>query len=328
MIPFILLLLTLYSPQNTSELVFITNERDGTISIVDAARDTVIGQITVGGRPRGIRVSPDQRTLFVAVSRPSALPVAKSAEYDFVVAVDVRTHKIIRRYSVGSDPEQLDISPDGRTLYVANEDAGTASIVDVKSGKITTALTVGPEAEGVRSTKDGRWVYVTSEAGNSISVINAKKQQLEKVLYVGARPRAIAFCELHRKAFVTNERTGDVSVVDLRSHDVSAVIALPKGSLPMDAAVSPDGKQVFVSVGRGNAVSVLSCTENTHLTSIPTGARTWGISLTQNGRKLYAANSLGNTVSVIDTRTHTVIRTISVGDGPWGVVTVHTRPLR
>ena len=36
----------------------------------------------------------------------------------------------------GSDPETFDITPDGATLFVSNEDANSASIVDVASGKV------------------------------------------------------------------------------------------------------------------------------------------------------------------------------------------------
>ena len=51
-------------------LVFITNERAGTISVIDAATDKVVDTIMTGARPRGIRVSENGKHAYVAISSP------------------------------------------------------------------------------------------------------------------------------------------------------------------------------------------------------------------------------------------------------------------
>src|ERR1051326_4204785 len=43
-------------------LAFVTNERDGTITVIDTNTDRVYSTIKVGGRLRGIRLSPDGRS--------------------------------------------------------------------------------------------------------------------------------------------------------------------------------------------------------------------------------------------------------------------------
>ena len=48
--------------------LFVTNEVGGDISVIDVAARKVITTIPVGKRPRGIRVSPDGSTLYVALS--------------------------------------------------------------------------------------------------------------------------------------------------------------------------------------------------------------------------------------------------------------------
>lgn len=63
----------------------------------------------------------------------------------------------------GTDPEQVAVSADGTRLYVANEDAGTASVLDVETGEILATVEVGGEPEGVRASPDGRFVYVTAD---------------------------------------------------------------------------------------------------------------------------------------------------------------------
>ena len=53
------------------------------------------------------------------------------------------------RLSVAEIAEQLAVSPDGTQVYVANEDAGLATVLDVASGKVVETFKIGDEPEGV-----------------------------------------------------------------------------------------------------------------------------------------------------------------------------------
>src|SRR5437762_1679058 len=46
---------------------YVTNERDGTISVIDTKTDQVVSTIKVGGRLRGIRLSADRSKIWVAI---------------------------------------------------------------------------------------------------------------------------------------------------------------------------------------------------------------------------------------------------------------------
>src|SRR5688572_26455834 len=46
--------------------LFVSNEIDGTVSVIDTATLQVMQSIAVGKRPRGIRGSPDGKTVYVA----------------------------------------------------------------------------------------------------------------------------------------------------------------------------------------------------------------------------------------------------------------------
>src|SRR4051794_3120244 len=48
--------------------VYVSNERSNDISVIDAATRKVVTAIPVGKRPRGIHVSRDNRTIYVALS--------------------------------------------------------------------------------------------------------------------------------------------------------------------------------------------------------------------------------------------------------------------
>ena len=85
-----------------SELIFVTNERGGTISVVDAAEFRVIDTISTGGRPRGIRISTDGTRAYVAVSAPFEDQQAEG--FDKIVVIDTANGKTLDSINVNTDP--------------------------------------------------------------------------------------------------------------------------------------------------------------------------------------------------------------------------------
>ncbi len=300
---------------------FVSNERDGTVTVIDTKTDRVVSTINVGARARGIRTSPDGKIVYVALSFSSQ---QTPGTINKVAAIDAGIGKVVAQYDAGTDPEQFAISADGRRLFISNEDVGTASIVDTQSGKILSTVIVGIEPEGVTISPDGRWVYVTAETSNSVSVIDTGTNEVVATFMVGARPRDVAFSPDSAHAYVTAELGRTLSVVDTKTHSVVRTIDLPQkdGVKPMGVVVSNDGTKIYVANGRANSVSVIDARTDELLATIPVGNRVWGLALTRDGKKLYAANGISNDVSVIDTATNSVVATVGAGEGPWGVAIV------
>src|SRR5436190_12417809 len=163
----------LFSANAFAATLFITNERGGTITVVDATSNKPIATLRVGVRPRGIVLAPDGKRLYVAVSHFRDKPRRGPDE---IVAIDPKSYAIVKHYNAGTDPEG--VGTDGAKIYVSNEDAGTASIVDAKSGKTLAALVVGTEPEGVAVSHDGKRVYITGETSNTVTVIDTKKNDV------------------------------------------------------------------------------------------------------------------------------------------------------
>src|SRR5262249_2173645 len=99
---------------------------------------------------------------------------------DGIGEIDADTYQVKRIIHAGNDPEQLAISADGTRLYVANEDAATASVVDVATGNIVQAVKIGDEPEGVAIRPDGKVVYVTSEEDGAIFAIDTATNKMIK----------------------------------------------------------------------------------------------------------------------------------------------------
>src|SRR5436305_7091125 len=108
-------------------LIVVSNERSHDLTLVDPSTFRVLATIPVGARARGIRIAPDGRTALVALSGDS---VKTPHPADGIGVVDLASRRMTRRLKAGTDPEQFAITPDGRRIFVSNEDAGTASSID------------------------------------------------------------------------------------------------------------------------------------------------------------------------------------------------------
>jgi YVTN family beta-propeller protein len=306
-------------PPGRGELVYVTNERSSTLSVIDPTNDRAMQSIAIDGRPRGIHASADGSRIYVAISRENE----DEAVREGVLELDAVSGRIVAVHPVGNDPEDFALGSQPPRLYVANEQEGTASVVDLPSGRMVKAVHVDAAPEGVGISPDGRWVFVTAQTANTVSVLDTRSAERVGSFEVDARPRRAAFTPDGRLALVTAENGRTLSVVDVGRRAVVGRYSFPESSeQPLDVVASPDGRRAYVATGRADAVAVLDLSEPsqpTRLATIAVGDDVQGLGLTADGRKLYAANSGSNDVSVIDTATGRVVATITVGDGPWGV---------
>jgi YVTN family beta-propeller protein len=322
-------------PSDGTVRIYVSSEQGGAVAIVDPEAGAVVGRIPVGKRPRGVRLLPDGRRLLVALSGSpiggpgvdeKTLPPPDRAA-DGIGLVDLVAGKLVRIFPSGEDPEAFDLSPDGRTVYISNEETAGMSVLDLESGTITGRVGVGEEPEGVSVRPDGRVVYVTCEGDNEVVAVDTRTLAVLARIPTAARPRAIAFSRDGATAFVTAETGGAVTVIDATKHVPAATIAIPRSAgapmppRPMGSVLSRDGRQVFVSNGRGQSVVVLDVAGRRPVRLIErVGARPWGIGTSPDGRSLYTANGPSNDVSVVEIATGAVEKRVAVGGSPWGLV--------
>lgn len=311
--------------------IYVSNEDGQSVSVLDAAKAEVIATIEVGKRPRGMKLSRDGSRLYVAVSGlakcPPTVPDEECAKLerdlkaDGIAVVDTSSHKLLRVLHAGSDPEQFAVSPDGKRLFVANEDVALLSVVAIESGVVEQRIPVGREPEGVGVSPDGRWVLVTNESDSTISIIDAGTLKVVRSVRVGQRPRDVAFTPDSRMAYVSGEMDASLYLISVpQGEPVQRVLQLRKEARPMAVVLDVDRNRLYLSTGRGGSVAVIDPTSKKLLAEITVGTRPWGMALSKDGRWLYTANGPSNDVSVVDTSTLREERRIRVGRSPWGVV--------
>jgi YVTN family beta-propeller protein len=315
----------------SSNLVFVTNEFSGDLSILNGVTGQLLGTYPLGKRPRGIRLSPDGRTLFVALSgSPVAPPGVDESKLpppdhsaDGVGMFDIAARKLVGIVRGVANPEQLAVSRSG-LIYAGSEPAGAVVILDPQELKAVGSIPVGDEPEGVALSPDERFLYVTVEGEDKVAVIDVAGRRVIARPKVGGRPRSIAFSPDGARAYVTDELAGAVTEMDGRTHQVLRTFAVPgEGSKPMGVTVSPDGSKVYVTTGRGGGLVAIDARTGQPASPLAVGQRPWGVAISADGRRLFTANGPSNDVTIIDTATMKEVGKAKVGQRPWGVAAAH-----
>ncbi|MGD0678637.1 MAG: beta-propeller fold lactonase family protein [Polyangiaceae bacterium] len=315
-------------------VLYVSDEDGGYVAVVDPLHARVVARVPVGKRPRALKLSPDGKWLYVALSGSPRTgpgidplhvpPPDRSA--DGIGLVDVASRKLVGTYQVGQDPESFDLSPDGRTLYVSNEETAEMTVLDVSSGAVLARVKVGREPEGVTIRPDGKVVFVTSEQDDEVAAIDTATFAVLAHMATGSRPRSVVLTNDGFTAFVTDELGGAITVLDASRFKVLGSISIrqdsttPTGPRPMGAVLSIDGQELYVSSGRGGSVAVIDLASRKQVRSIDgVGNRPWGIALSPDGTRLYTANGTSHDLSIVNIATGNVDRRIYIGGLPWGV---------
>jgi YVTN family beta-propeller protein len=92
-----------------------------------------------------------------------------------MIEIDLRTQKIIRTLVLGqglASPQDVKLSPDGRTIYTADQQNGGLWEIDPTSFRVIGFLRTGAGAHGLYPSRDARVMYVSNRQAGSISVVS------------------------------------------------------------------------------------------------------------------------------------------------------------
>ena len=295
---------------------YVSSEKDPAITLIDLGTLTVKGTIATCKRGRHIQLTA-QGQIMLACTESNAADV-----------IDPATGKSVRRIPLGDEPEAFDLSPDGRTIYVSNEDEGAVSFIDSANGKVLKTIKVGQEPEGVKVSADGGTLYVTSEVASLVHVIDVASAKVVKNVKVGKRPRRMAFTPDGKELWVSNELDASVSIIDTATRAVTGTLKFQvKGArsediTPVGIQMSRDGKRAFVALGRANHVAFVDVPQRKVTDLVLVGKRAWNVTLDKAEARLYVVNGLSDDVTVVDVAAAKPIKSIPVGRVPYGLVVV------
>ncbi len=135
---------------------------------------------------------------------------------------------------VGRAPEGLALSPDGLSVWVANRDDGTVSLIDPVTLAWQATLNVGRAPIAIAFTRDGQKALVVVAGESAIAVYGATSRARLQAIAVALYPSAIAVATNDDRAFITSSHDGVVQMLDTATMQLVGSVIV--GRTPMGVA--------------------------------------------------------------------------------------------
>ncbi|MFZ2644327.1 MAG: bifunctional YncE family protein/alkaline phosphatase family protein [Verrucomicrobiia bacterium] len=245
----------------------------------------------------GVAMSPDGRRVFSSGGAANTINVHDLGNW--------WQEARLARFSFGPPgapffPAGIALTPDGKTLCVANLLADQLALLDVRDPaqpKSTSSIRVGSRPFAVLLDKAGQHAYVAHWGEPTVGIVDLQTKQLTGSVKVGDQPMALALSPDEKLLYVACSGSDEVAVVNVVTRKRLADIELGgsnKGAQPcrpQAMAISRDGKQLFVASALYHDLLVVDTARRKVAGMIPTGWCPTAVSMAPSGDKLYVASA-------------------------------------
>lgn len=210
--------------------VYFTAEDSQHVGRLDTSSDRVDWQFSTN----------QERTHMVVASRDGATLFTSNMGSNSASIIERNAGGAARQTLVttGAGPEGLDLSPDGRQLWVANSQGGSVTIIDVATRAVVKTLDTGTRRSNrLKFTPDGTLALISDLTAGELVVVDVKSQSVKTRLPIGRGASGILVVPDGSRAYVAAASERKLAVVDLKSLTVTGQI--PTGGGPDGMAWVP-----------------------------------------------------------------------------------------
>ena len=269
----------------------------------------VLATVGQGAGPLGVAWSPDSKTIYSSegngaigvfgwdgtkVSRqkpfsglsggtdgnPGTGGLAVGLDGTIYAALSIRNEvvalspvgEVLARWKVGACPYNLAISPDGKTLAVANRGGEIIHPTPEQGDPTTRQAFNGVGVANAKTAGTPVQVDPRTDAAlvGTVTLIQVSTAQSEgKSVTVGRQPSGMTFSPDGKTLAIADSDEDAVSFVDVATQTETRRLRISPtedpgfGQIPTSLSYAPDGKLLYVALGGANAVAVAD------LTSVP-----------------------------------------------------------
>ena len=164
------------------------------ISVIDLDKQVEIARIPTGPHPRGIAITSDSRTAYVAVMGNST-----------ILEINLNNLSITGTLpDSGITPRHLIISADDRYLYVTNNHGDTVRKLDLQNIDPPIIQSVPASPRTMAISGDGTALYVVSYDADALTILATDTLQMLQQLRTGRRPIGVTFDNESQTVWVAN----------------------------------------------------------------------------------------------------------------------------
>jgi DNA-binding beta-propeller fold protein YncE len=227
-------------------------------------------------------ITPDGATLYVAELRQFGTSPS------YVTPIDTAADRAGKRIRVATDAAAIAVAPDGKTVYIIGQPLTALKNFQPASQRIeVTAIATATNRPGkpvlagkgslgehgpVAMTPDGQTLYISDNIPNGVIPFSTATNTPGKLIGSGsARVNGITITPDGRTAYVISEPEGNEGggpvctgpqgvVTPIATATNTAGKPVKVGCIPLAAAVTPDGRTIYVACDSGTVTPIATAT--------------------------------------------------------------------
>jgi len=149
-----------------------------------------------------------------------------------MIVVDMTRQQLVKEIGLMPDsmPQDVKLSPDGRTFYVADMRHGGIYLLDAARMSVIRFLPTGSGAHGLYPSRDAKTLYITNRTGHSVSLLSfATRSLVGRWEIPGGTPDMGGLDASGRVLWLSGRYSAEVYALDTRTGRVIARIPVGRG---------------------------------------------------------------------------------------------------
>lgn len=256
----------------------------------------------------------------VAADHPMLLVTDRDGNLLYFINAD--TYEVTGSLKTGKGPQEVIVSPDWKTAFVANfhDHRNIITVVDLDKLEKIKELSPAPyfRPHGMAVTGDGKKLYVTCEANRTVAEMNIATGEVLRGLTTSEHlSHMLVLSPDEKMVYTANSHSGNVSYIALVEGMRSGRVFSGNGCEGI--AISPDGTELWTSNRRAGTVSIIDTKEKKLLTTVECLGYPVRVKFTPDGKRVMVVCASYNLVNVFDTESYESIDVIATNQVPVGI---------
>lgn len=172
--------------------VWVTSMGDHKVYLIDRKTLSYLAEIPVGGVPRPLAVTRDEKVLYCALSDLHGFVIVDVPQRKVVDKVELPPLPAGIKLPVARTPTHgLELTPDEKELWVTSCGTDTVYVYDTAGKRIVGKVGVGKGPNWVTFSPDGKYCCVSNVLSDDVSILDVAKRQEVARVKVGKQPKRL-----------------------------------------------------------------------------------------------------------------------------------------
>jgi YVTN family beta-propeller protein len=235
-----------------------------------------------------------------------------------ISVIDPISWKETKRIPTGKEPHHLYMTPDQKSLIVANALSDSLMFVDPKTAVVQRTVRGIVDPYQLRFSPDMKWFVTAANRLNHVDIYrwDGNELSLAKRVPTGKTPSHLWINTTSTTIYSTMQDSDELVAIDMASQTIKW--RSKTGAMPADVFGTPDDRFLLIGLTGAEGVEVydVSGAAPKLVQTIKTAKGAHSFRAAGDKRHVFVSNRVANSISKIDYQTMTVVDTLPGPSGP------------